>query len=153
MRNACWITKATGTHSEYVIDLLIAFPWQQWFHERVSMLRLYVYCLPRSMLHLKKYHVLKGSLLSNFKTNFVYYWQNVFKCYFMIQRNISTLQLFFIFKKGTSKHNWNISKNNRIYTVELNKRWVPIPTLQTRDLRYEPYPVLPNQWGFRFTLL
>jgi len=24
---ACWMTKATNTHSEYV--LLIAFPWQQ----------------------------------------------------------------------------------------------------------------------------
>jgi len=29
MRVACWITKATNTHSEYVI--LIAFPLQQWF--------------------------------------------------------------------------------------------------------------------------
>jgi hypothetical protein len=34
---ACWITKATHTHSEYVI--LIAFPLQQWLHERASMLR------------------------------------------------------------------------------------------------------------------
>jgi hypothetical protein len=33
---ACWITNATDTHSEYVI--LIAFPWQQWFHESTSML-------------------------------------------------------------------------------------------------------------------
>ena len=32
---ACW--RATNTHSEYVI--LIAFPLQQWFHERASMLR------------------------------------------------------------------------------------------------------------------
>jgi hypothetical protein len=39
---ACWIPKATNTHSEYVI--LIAFPLQQWLHERASMLRLYVYC-------------------------------------------------------------------------------------------------------------
>jgi len=36
MRIACWITKATNTHSEYVI--LIAFPPQQWLHERASML-------------------------------------------------------------------------------------------------------------------
>ena len=36
MRIACWITKATNTHSEYVI--LIAFPLQQWLHERASML-------------------------------------------------------------------------------------------------------------------
>ena len=42
MRFACCVTTATGTHSEYVT--LIAFP-QQWFHERASMLRLYVYCL------------------------------------------------------------------------------------------------------------
>jgi len=30
MRNACWIPKATNTHSEYVI--FIAFPRQNWFH-------------------------------------------------------------------------------------------------------------------------
>jgi hypothetical protein len=35
MRFACWITKATNTHSEYVI--LIAFPRQQWLRERVSL--------------------------------------------------------------------------------------------------------------------
>jgi hypothetical protein len=40
MRFAWWITKATDTHSEYVI--LIAFPRQQWLCERASMLRLYV---------------------------------------------------------------------------------------------------------------
>ena len=34
---ACWVPKATNTHSEYVI--LIAFPLQQWFHERASVLR------------------------------------------------------------------------------------------------------------------
>jgi hypothetical protein len=37
MRFACWITKATDTHSEYVI--LIAFPVQQWLRERASVLR------------------------------------------------------------------------------------------------------------------
>jgi hypothetical protein len=41
---ACWITKATGTHSEYVI--LIAFPWQQWFHKLASVLHYtYIACL------------------------------------------------------------------------------------------------------------
>jgi len=34
---AYWIPKATNTHSEYV--MLIAFPLQQWLHERASMLR------------------------------------------------------------------------------------------------------------------
>jgi hypothetical protein len=32
MRIACWTPKATNVHSMYVI--LIAFPLQQWFHER-----------------------------------------------------------------------------------------------------------------------
>jgi hypothetical protein len=44
MRFACWITKATDTHSEYVI--LIAFPQQQWLRERASLLRYrYISCL------------------------------------------------------------------------------------------------------------
>ena len=37
MRFACWITKTTDTQSEYVI--FTAFPRQQWFHERASLLR------------------------------------------------------------------------------------------------------------------
>jgi hypothetical protein len=36
MRIACWVTKATDTHSEYVI--LIAFPRQQWSRERATVL-------------------------------------------------------------------------------------------------------------------
>jgi len=31
MRIACWILKATNTHSEYVI--IVAFPLQQWLDE------------------------------------------------------------------------------------------------------------------------
>jgi hypothetical protein len=31
IRFACWVTKATNTHSEYVI--LIAFPLQKWLSE------------------------------------------------------------------------------------------------------------------------
>jgi hypothetical protein len=37
MRFACWITRATDTHSECVI--LIAFRRQQWLRERASVLR------------------------------------------------------------------------------------------------------------------
>ena len=37
MRIACWIPTATNTHSEYVIG--IAFPLQQWLHERTLMLQ------------------------------------------------------------------------------------------------------------------
>ena len=55
-RVACWITKATNTHLEYVI--LIAFPLYQWLRESASILR-YKYiaaCLVRCM-------VLKSQLL------------------------------------------------------------------------------------------
>jgi hypothetical protein len=37
MHIACEIPKAKNTYSEYVI--FIAFPLQQWFHERSSILR------------------------------------------------------------------------------------------------------------------
>jgi hypothetical protein len=39
-----WITKTTNTHSGYII--LNVFLLQQWLHERASLLRLYVHCLP-----------------------------------------------------------------------------------------------------------
>ena len=39
----CMLDKATETHSKYVI--LTAFPWQQLFRKRASILRLYVHCL------------------------------------------------------------------------------------------------------------
>jgi hypothetical protein len=37
MRIACWVPKATDTHSNCVI--LIAFPRNQWLRERASLLR------------------------------------------------------------------------------------------------------------------
>jgi hypothetical protein len=37
MRIACWIPKATNTHSQYII--LIVFRQQQWLQERASLLR------------------------------------------------------------------------------------------------------------------
>jgi len=44
MRIACWIPKATNTHSEYVT--LIAFPLQQWLHKRAAVVRYtYIACL------------------------------------------------------------------------------------------------------------
>ena len=44
MHSACCITKATNTHSEYVI--LIAFPLQQWLYERDSFLSyMYTACI------------------------------------------------------------------------------------------------------------
>jgi hypothetical protein len=48
MRFACWITKATDTHGEYVIH--ITFPRQKWLRERAAVLRYaYTVCLPLSM--------------------------------------------------------------------------------------------------------
>ena len=43
MRIAYWIPKATNTHLEYVI--LIAFPLQQQFHARTSLVTLPVHYL------------------------------------------------------------------------------------------------------------
>ena len=41
---ACWMTKATNTHSQYVT--LIAFPLQKWLQEPTSVLRYtYIVCL------------------------------------------------------------------------------------------------------------
>jgi len=37
MRIACWIPKATNTHTSFVT--IIAFPLQQWLNERASLLR------------------------------------------------------------------------------------------------------------------
>ena len=39
MRIVCWMTKATDTHSEYVI--LIAFPRRHWLREHASVLYTY----------------------------------------------------------------------------------------------------------------
>ena len=55
---ACWMTKATDTHSEYVI--FIDFPLQQMSHERTLMLRYtYTACLVVSvflnMQHIAEY--------------------------------------------------------------------------------------------------
>jgi hypothetical protein len=40
---ACWMTKATDTHTDYVIPS--AFPWQQWLCKYTLVLHLYVHCL------------------------------------------------------------------------------------------------------------
>jgi len=47
----CWITKATNTHSDYVI--LYASPLRQWLHERASVLR-YAYTA-----YLVQYYILR----------------------------------------------------------------------------------------------
>jgi hypothetical protein len=49
MRIACWITKATNTHSQYLIPTVI--PLQQWLQERASLLH-YTYIVCLFMLYL-----------------------------------------------------------------------------------------------------
>jgi hypothetical protein len=49
---ACWITKATETHSEYAV--IIVFPLKQLLHERASMLRSCVHRL--SFWKMSLYH-------------------------------------------------------------------------------------------------
>ena len=52
MRIACWIPKATNTHTGCII--LIAFPLQQWLYESTSMLRYtYAACLVIHIYQLK----------------------------------------------------------------------------------------------------
>jgi len=49
MHIACWIFKASNTHSEYAI--LVAFPLQQWWHESASLLHhSYLICLVNIIL-------------------------------------------------------------------------------------------------------
>ena len=56
---AWWITKVTGTHSEYVT--LISFTLQQWLHERASILRYtYIACLVKNI---RIYYLQRGLFL------------------------------------------------------------------------------------------
>ena len=50
MRFACWMTKATVSHSEYIIS--IAFPRQVWLSERAPLF-LYMYMACPVILFLK----------------------------------------------------------------------------------------------------
>ena len=56
MHYACWLTKATDIYSEYVI--LIVVPLQQWFHERTTLLRLYVRCCLVTELNFMNFEIL-----------------------------------------------------------------------------------------------
>jgi hypothetical protein len=59
MRIACWIPKATNTHSVYAI--LMAFPLHQWLHKSASTFRYTIHCLSRCCLHGQKYsHITQG---------------------------------------------------------------------------------------------
>jgi len=55
MRNACWISKPTNTHSVYVI--VIAFPLQQWLPETSHHVT-YIACLAASDFARQKVKIL-----------------------------------------------------------------------------------------------
>jgi hypothetical protein len=67
MRIASWIPKATNPHSKYVI--LIAFPLQQWLHERTLNVTLNVYCM---VLVSSFFFPLNSSLFSKNLPQFMY---------------------------------------------------------------------------------
>ena len=72
-RITCRVTKATDIHSEYVI--LIAFPLQQWLHERASTLR-YTYITCCYVLH----YILRLSLSLSLSVSSVVFLEY---CYFI----------------------------------------------------------------------
>jgi hypothetical protein len=63
----CWIPKATNIHSEYI--MFIAFPLQQWLHERPSMLRLHMHYLSNTCLVCLVY-IIKSSIRVVRKTEY-----------------------------------------------------------------------------------
>jgi len=81
MRFAWWAPKATNTPSEYV--MFMAFPLQQWLHERASTLRYtYIACLVYFKNHVKSNikftcesiyeYIMHQSNTTNFKILFYY---------------------------------------------------------------------------------
>ena len=92
MRSACWIPKATSTHSEYEIPTV--FPLQQWLHERASVLCcthtacLAVIYLRKNMKYKQLKRVSNGLLSMLFLRKYVVC--NTAKC-------SDNIQLFFFF--------------------------------------------------------
>jgi hypothetical protein len=62
MRFACWITKATDTHSEYII--LVAYQWQKWLRERALMLH-YTYMASFVLVNKDKYNCSTNAMALN----------------------------------------------------------------------------------------
>jgi hypothetical protein len=60
---ACWLTKATDIHSEYVI--LIAAPLQHWIHERTTVSRFYVHCWLVTDLNFMNFEILMAVNLTS----------------------------------------------------------------------------------------
>jgi len=97
MRIACWIPKTTKTHVGYVI--IIAFPLQQWLHERASVLRYKIYCL------------------SNFKSN------NKISCFrinCLIGRHCFSSVLYF----DTTRSPWSRAFHDKLEVSHLLKKFI-----------------------------
>jgi hypothetical protein len=95
MRIACWITKVTDTHSEYVT--LTAFPRQMWLRERASMLRYtHIACLVLILFSHTHYF-----FFQNFRLKmFLHKKYSIHMCYFPLHlvlpvQRISLSHLFF----------------------------------------------------------
>ena len=70
MRIARWIPKATNTHTHSQCVILIAFPLQQWLHERASVLPYtYIACLVHCYASSCSFHSL--NYFSRGETGFV----------------------------------------------------------------------------------
>jgi hypothetical protein len=81
MRIACWIPKATHTHSEYVI--FNVFPLQKWLHKHASMLHYtYISRLANSWVQSvnKQMNINSLSYLRSLVTSLVIVWLHLLWC-------------------------------------------------------------------------
>jgi len=81
---ACWIAKATNTHSEYVI--IIAFPLQRWLNERaLTVNNTSIACLV--FVSLK--YILQSLMIANLTLRIPYFKHYVFVIYRLSQYTIT----------------------------------------------------------------
>ena len=119
MRITCWISKATDTHSEYVI--LIAFPLQQWLHERASMLR-YTYsaCLVNYGSYLHSYGSILLHLIQTQKIKFDQIYSRSIATTFSIYILTFNLHFRLLVNKDIYKHceiEFPISTSNNAFNL------------------------------------
>jgi hypothetical protein len=91
--DACRVTKAADTHSEYVT--LIAFPQKQWLHEHASVLRyIHIACL---VFLPPSYCILKRRAVWNFTCNNSEVLSNVFRKAFCSLNQETKMKTMFCF--------------------------------------------------------
>jgi len=112
-RNACWITKATNTHSEYV--LLTDFPLQQWLLESSSTIRQFLHCPSSLVLQVGRFFTrlsFPGFLqcaVETFRINLCLLLQCYFIIYIRLYRFLVTIY-------------WRNAKGRYVETVYRQKR-------------------------------